>query len=68
MNVPLKVKLLEQGISQFQLSRDLGISDSYLSKVVNGWVEPPVELKARIASLLGCPVSEIFAEKAEDKI
>lgn len=63
MNLALKLKLLQLGISQFELSREVGISDSYLSKVINGWVRAPEELKAKIADRLGCPVEEIFIQK-----
>lgn len=65
MNIRLKSKILEQGLSQLQVARDAGVSDSYLSKVVNGWIEPPNEIKARLASVVGCAVKEIFPESKE---
>ena len=60
MNIRLKSKILEQGLSQLQVARDAGVSDSYLSKVVNGWVDPPNNIKTRLASVVGCTVKEIF--------
>ncbi len=60
LNIGLKMKLLESGVSQIELARRLGISDSRVSKILRGWVVPSSEIKLEIASLLGCEVSEIF--------
>jgi DNA-binding XRE family transcriptional regulator len=64
MNIPLKIKILESGISQFQLARTVGISDTHLSKIVNGWITPPGDLKSSIAKAIGCNPSDIFPDEA----
>ena len=62
MNIILKTKIIEKGLSQLQVARDVGVSDSYLSKVINGWIDPPVRVKTRLAGILGCKVKEIFPD------
>ncbi len=62
MNIRLKTKILEQGLSQLQVARDVGLTDSNLSKIIHGWVDPPVEVKTRLASVLGCNLEEIFPD------
>jgi transcriptional regulator with XRE-family HTH domain len=60
MNLALKTRILASGKSQILLAREIGISEPRLSKIVGGWVEPCAELKARIASALGCSVEDLF--------
>ena len=60
MNLFIKMKILERGISQFELSRIIGVSDAYLSKVIRGWINPTPEISQRIAEALGCQIEEIF--------
>ena len=67
MNLMLKSRILAKGLSQIQIARDLGLSDSYISKVVNGWVTPSEDLKERLAHLLDCPVSEIFPHSRNEQ-
>jgi len=66
MNIPLKIKILESGISQFQLARTVGISDTHLSKIVNGWIIPPGDLKSSIAQAIGCNPSDIFPDEVAE--
>lgn len=65
MNIRLKTKIIERGLSQLRVARDAGVSDSYLSKVINGWLDPSNEIKARLASVVGCTVEEIFPQVNE---
>ena len=60
MNVKLKMKLLKLGKRQIRLAQETGIPESYLSKVVNGWIEPKMEMKQKIAKALGCRIADIF--------
>ncbi len=60
MNVQLKMKLVRSGRTQIQIAHELGVSDSFLSKVVHGWIDPPEDFKSRLARVLGCKASEIF--------
>ena len=36
----LKLELMKRGISQIRMAHDLGIHQSRLSNIVNGWVKP----------------------------
>jgi DNA-binding XRE family transcriptional regulator len=60
MNLILKTRILKSERPQVALARDVGITESCLSKIVNGWIEPKHELKGKIALALGCDVSDIF--------
>jgi len=48
----LKLQLFRQGIRQNRLAQRLGINETILSKIVNGFREPNPELRGRIAVLL----------------
>jgi transcriptional regulator with XRE-family HTH domain len=48
----LKIQLLKTGMRQNRLARSLGIDDTVLSKIINGYREPSAEMRARIATLL----------------
>jgi transcriptional regulator with XRE-family HTH domain len=68
MNILLKKKILERGLPQIAVARELGVADSYLSKVVNGWVTPKNQLKEKIAHALHCSVEEIFPMEQTQKV
>ena len=65
MNIELKTRIIKKGLSQLKVARDAGVSDSYLSKVINGWVDPSDEIKAWLAGVLGCTIEEIFPRVKE---
>jgi transcriptional regulator with XRE-family HTH domain len=62
VNVRLKSKMLEKGVSGFELARKVGISDSQFSRMVRGWIDPPDEIKIKLAEVLGYQVQEIFGQ------
>jgi DNA-binding XRE family transcriptional regulator len=62
MNLNLKTKILESRRPQIGIAKELGIPEPYLSKIVNGWIEPKDEIKDRIAQALNCKVTDIFSE------
>ena len=62
MNLKLKTKFLETERPQIALARELRIPEPYLSKIVNGWVEPKDELKTKIAEMLDCKAEDIFPD------
>ena len=63
MNTKLKFKIIESGKPQIAIAKELGVPEPYLSKVVNGWIEPKAEVKEKIARALECSVEEIFASE-----
>jgi len=48
----LKLQLWKSGIRQNRLASMLGLDESMLSKIVNGFREPSPTLRAKIAGLL----------------
>jgi transcriptional regulator with XRE-family HTH domain len=48
----LKYQLFKTGMRQNRLAQSLGMDESILSKIVNGFREPNQELRQRIAVLL----------------
>jgi DNA-binding XRE family transcriptional regulator len=62
MNYILKIKILQSGKPQIAVAREIGISEPYLSKIVNEWIEPKAEMKNRIAQVLNCQIKEIFPQ------
>lgn len=65
MNLKLKFKIIESNKRQIALARELGITETQLSKFINEWAEPDSSFKQRIAESLGCPVEEIFPTKEQ---
>lgn len=66
VNVALKTKILERGLSQLELAQKVGLNDSMVSSVIRGWTEPSPDVKRRIAAGLRCAQRDIFV-KAEPK-
>jgi transcriptional regulator with XRE-family HTH domain len=58
----LKLQLWKCGIRQNRLARLVGIHETLLSKIVNGFREPDAETRTRIAATLNCDVVWLFAQ------
>lgn len=56
----LKLQLWRSGIRQNRLAKMLGIDETILSKIVNGFREPNEQTRARIAALLGTDEQWLF--------
>lgn len=56
----LKLQLWRAGVRQNQLAQMLGIDESVLSRIVNGFRQPNRETRARIAELLGSEEEWLF--------
>lgn len=66
----LKLQLWKRGLRQNRLAKMLGVDETALSRIVNGFRDPSVEVQTKIAALLGCDVEWLFqAEeiKPEDR-
>ncbi len=65
MLVPVKRLRLEIGLRQFDVARQVGISESKLSKIETGRVRPSEHELARLAEVLGVdPEALELAESA----
>jgi transcriptional regulator with XRE-family HTH domain len=58
----LKLQLFKIGMRQNLLAQSLGIDESMLSKIVNGFREPSQELREQIASLLDSDSDWLFRD------
>jgi transcriptional regulator with XRE-family HTH domain len=56
----LKLQLWKTGIRQNRLAKMLGMDETILSKIVNGFREPSPQMREKIASLLGSDATWLF--------
>ena len=49
-----------RGITKSKLSKYLGVTPSYVTKVEQGSIQPSPEMMFKIADFFGCEVSDIF--------
>ena len=64
MYLNLKFQLFKTGMRQNRLAKQLGVDESILSKIINGFREPSQEMRARIATLLESDEEWLF-ERAD---
>ena len=62
----LKLELWRAGIRQSSFARTLGVDESILSRIVNGYRTPNADLRARIAAHLGREESWLFEPLERD--
>ena len=60
MNRFLKVLLVERGVRNFDLAKHLDCDPAKVSKIVNGWLDPNLETRKKIAEFLGVDQEEIW--------
>ena len=60
MNWLIKAKLAEKEMRQGDLARELGVSESYISRLVRGTVAEGGDIKRRVARALEAEGGEIF--------
>jgi transcriptional regulator with XRE-family HTH domain len=48
----LKIKMQELGIRQIEMAAELGINDSLLNKILNGWRKPSEALSKKISAYI----------------
>jgi transcriptional regulator with XRE-family HTH domain len=59
----IKIARLERGLRQWDVARQVGISESYLSKIETGRVKPDPNLLEKIAIALDVPVRQISEDE-----
>lgn len=62
----LKLKLWSTGMRQNRLAQMLGIDETMLSKVINGFREATPDVRQRIASLLQADESWLFQREGAE--
>ncbi len=63
----LKLQLWKTGIRQNRLAKMLGMDETILSKIVNGFREPSPQMREKIASLLGSDATYRMARATSAK-
>lgn len=66
MALRIKEIIKERGITVQNLAERMGITRVGLSQHING--NPSVEVLERIASAIGCPVTELFEQPKKDTL
>lgn len=61
----LKLQLWKSGIRQNRLARLVGVDETVLSRLVNGFREPTPKLRDQIATVLNCDATWLFTEDIE---
>ena len=61
-NITLKVALLRHGTPQYELARQLRITETRMSRIACGRLAPTPEEAAKLSEILGVPVDELFPE------
>jgi transcriptional regulator with XRE-family HTH domain len=62
----LKLQLWRSGIRQNRLAQSLGIDETMLSKIVNGFRQPSPQMREKIALLLKSDEQWLFAREEPD--
>eukprot|EP01037_Dinobryon_pediforme_P006124 gene6124-6199_t len=57
---------VSQGLAQERLAYDAGVDRSYLGGVERGEENPTVDVLYRLATTLGVPIQELFADLGEE--
>jgi transcriptional regulator with XRE-family HTH domain len=60
----LKLHIWQSGIHQNRLAREIGIDETLLSRIVNGYRQPSAEMKSRIAKFFRVDEEWLFASRA----
>ncbi len=62
MNTQLKIALLGRALRQFEVARRTGMSETRLSRIVQGRAEPTEAEKAALSRELGATPQDLFPE------
>lgn len=63
----LRVRRAEQDVTQLELAQKIGISDSQISLMERGHIDPSPEMAAKIAKVLKTTVAAVFPSLAEQQ-
>lgn len=64
MQRTLKMQLLGRAEPQYAVAAQVGMSETRLSRIVQGRVEPTPEERKRLSEALGVPEAELFPSAA----
>ena len=58
----IKLARMHRGLRQLDVSRRIGVSESYLSKIETGRIVPRDQLLVKLADALGVAATELLGE------
>lgn len=62
MGLEIKIRRLRAGVTQSDLARELGISQTHLCNVENGRLSPSLRLLVSLGKLLDCTIDDLVIE------
>lgn len=62
MGESLKIKCMRTGKRQFELAKELGRSEAWLSRILNGHRIPPLADRKAIAAAMGCSMKSLWPD------
>lgn len=63
MNLRLKFKRIEKGLTQFQLAELIGATNQTISEYERGNIKPSYDNMVKISKVLNTPVGELFFDE-----
>lgn len=65
INIPLKVAILESGLTQRDLARLSGLHENYISMLVRGRLNPNEAEKQKISAVVGKEPQHLFGNNGK---
>ena len=62
-NLKLLTVIREKGMRQKDFAKAIGEHETFISRVINGWINLDEVRKAKYAKMLGCTVDDLFNGK-----
>jgi ribosome-binding protein aMBF1 (putative translation factor) len=62
-NLKLLTAIRKKGMRQKDFAKVVGEHETFISRVVNGWINLDEVRKAKYAKMLGCTVDDLFSGK-----
>lgn len=62
---PAKAALAMRRVSNRAIARRLGVSDSWVSRILNGIAPAPAAFRSSLAAMLELPEEELFRARSE---
>ena len=63
----LKLQIWRTGLRQNRVAQMVNIDETMLSKILNGFREPSIELQGKLASLLECDAAWLFERQESSR-
>lgn len=67
MSESLKIRVMRLGKRQFELAKELGRSEAWLSRILNGHRIPPLADRKAIAAAMKCSMKSLWPNVKKDQ-